>query len=356
MTQIQKFRLIGFVLIFALLCSWLPHRLYTCDENRNTPKAQEFLEETPDTLDGVFIGSSYVYSFWEPPIGWEDEGIAVYSYTASGLTVAAIRYIMADCLKTQPDALYILEIKSLLEDNPTAADLHYLFDYMPFSANKLRAIHATSRFAGISADEEVELYVPLFLFHSNWELVYYNTDYTSYGLKGAGNYPMFWERYPQTVSLEPTNPELRDDQIQVMRELLDFCDESGARVLFVATPSFVRSETYLAQLDTLGRMIQDRGYEFLNFLDPDAAVSMDPEADYYNAGHANVGGAVKFTDYFSRYLAERYGFADKRGQPGWESWDASVEQYKSIIWEPLWEFNSPRYGPPPGWAAEASGT
>ena len=348
MTQTQKFRLIAFVLIFAVLCTWLPHRLYSCDENRNTPKAQEFLDEAPNSLDGVFLGSSYVYSFWEPPIAWEDEGIAVYSYTASCLPAAAMRYVMADCLKTQPDALYILEVKTLL-DFPRATDLHFLFDYMPNSINKLQAIHAASRFAGISYDEELEVYVPFFLFHSNWNAVFDNTDHSFYGLKGAANYPLFWMQENITTGLEPGNAELSESQLDTLNDLLDFCDDCGAQVLFIATPGFADSPAYLSQLDTMGQIIQGRGYDFINCMAPGFAVSMDLNADYYNAGHANVGGAVKFTDYFSQYLVQEYGFTDKRGQPGWESWDASVEQYKNIIWEHLWEFHSPRYGPPPGW-------
>ena len=342
MKQSQKLRLIGFVLIFLTLFSLLPHRLHTCDENRNTPKGQEFLAEAPGSLDGVFIGSSYVYSFFEPPLAWEDQGIAVYNYTASGLPAAAMQYVMADCRKTQPDALYIIEIKTLL-NFPKAADLHYLFDYMPKSTNKLLAMHACARYAGLTAGEELELYVPLFLFHSNWEAVYDNRDGSAWGLKGAGNYPMFWERYPMTEGLQPDAESLTEAQLSTLEKLLDYCDESGANVLFVATPSFVLSENYLGQVDTLGQMITDRGYSFLNCLKPDAGPEMDPEIDYYNPGHTNIGGAAKFTDFFSAWLAEEYGFADKRGQPGWESWDSSVGQYKDVIWEFLPE----RYGPPP---------
>ncbi len=206
-------------------------------------------------------------------------------------------------------------------------------------------MHACARYSGLSAAEELELYCPLLLFHSNWESVYDNTDLSTWGLKGAANYPMFWERYPMTQGLEPDTQELSRTQLDALTSMLDYCDRTGANVLFAATPSFIDSDLYLSQIDTLGRMITDRGYDFINCLDPNWAgeIRLDPETDYYNAGHTNINGAVKFTDVFSRYLAETYDLSDKRGQPGWESWDESVSRYKDIIWE----FVPERYGPVP---------
>ena len=333
MKQTDKLRFISFFLIFAFLASFLPRRLRTCDENRNTPKGSEFQSETQD-LDAVFIGSSYVYSFWEPPLAWEDAGIAVFSYTSSAMPAAAMQYIMADCIKTQPEALYILEVKTFL-NTPTASDLHYLFDYMPASTNRMLAKHACARYADLTLGEEIELYVPLFLFHSNWELVYDNRDAEAWGLKGAGNYPMFWESTPMTDGLHAESTGLTEKQFDALSSLLDYCDETGVRVLFTATPSYITDDMYFDQLDQIGEKITERGYTFLNFAEGDMPeqIGIDPEEDYYNAGHTNIGGAVKFTDYFTDYLVETYQFTDKRGMEGWENWDASVEQYKAVIEE-----------------------
>jgi hypothetical protein len=43
-------------------------------------REKEFKREKQGKLDAVYIGSSQVFSFFEPPLAWDDYGIAVFDY------------------------------------------------------------------------------------------------------------------------------------------------------------------------------------------------------------------------------------------------------------------------------------
>ena len=47
----------------------------------------------------------------------------------------------------------------------------------------------------------------------------------------------------------------------------------------------------------------------------------------------NGVGAQKCTAFLSSYIAKNYGLEDKRGEMGFESWDAAYEQWKQELEE-----------------------
>jgi len=55
------------------------------------------------------------------------------------------------------------------------------------------------------------------------------------------------------------------------------------------------------------------------------------ETDFCDRRHLNVHGGIKFTEYVSKYLIEHYGFEDKRGVDGYESWDLAAKTYDEKI-------------------------
>ena len=60
----------------------------------------------------------------------------------------------------------------------------------------------------------------------------------------------------------------------------------------------------------------EKGLKYLNFLDVQAELGIDWEADTYDTGlHLNVYGAEKLTDYFGRILSRECGLPDRRDDP-----------------------------------------
>ena len=116
MTKGQIFRSILFVVICVAI--FLVVQFYlTCPEDyRNNEWIGGFFEEEPETLDAVYLGSSEVYAFFQPPLAWDKYGIAVHNFTSNSQPFEAAKYIIEECRKTQPNAVFIIDTKQLIKN------------------------------------------------------------------------------------------------------------------------------------------------------------------------------------------------------------------------------------------------
>ncbi|MGI5850084.1 MAG: hypothetical protein ACOX8Q_08505, partial [Christensenellales bacterium] len=53
--------------------------------------------------------------------------------------------------------------------------------------------------------------------------------------------------------------------------------------------------------------------------------------DFYDARHTNIKGAIKYTNYFGKYLLDNYHLEDHRGDDRYSSWDESYKKYIEIV-------------------------
>ncbi len=331
---VRVLKAVLFVAIFVVILTGVSRVLVSHDDTRNYQWIAGFYEEEPETLDAVYLGGSNVYTFWEAPLAWHDYGIAVYPYTCSAQPNGATKYLVEEARKTQPDALYIVSLNRAA-DKVSGEQIHYLTDYMPYSINRFRIIHRLCGLAGLSLSESLEYYFPLTLFHSRWStLTEEDFSYEINGLKGACSYTAFLKKSVD-VSGNFRATTRRDTVSEVMldnlNELMDYCDEEGVRLLFVLSPQSKTDESYLAKLNTVVDLVESRGYSCVNMMDQIDEIGLDLTIDYYSELHTNIHGSLKTTNYLAEYLVENYGFEDKRGQSGYEDWDASYDQYLELL-------------------------
>ncbi len=313
-----------------------------CAVNRNLGNADKrtyqawsgFYSERNNSLDAVYIGASNVYPFWAAPVAWHDTGNAVYPLSLPGLPARAIKYVMEEARKTQPDALYILSLNDFKDMNYSVPQMHDTADYMKVSGTKYRMIKDLSAHASSEADP-LEFAFPFVRYHSRWsELSTYDYVYTNSGLKAASTYRLFLansnkvtDNYTETEQTVVLNPE----QQEVLDDLVDYIREESVHVLFVIAPQAIKNESTVAQLNMIVKILEDSGYDVLNLQSSADEIGLSRLIDYYNENHLNVHGCLKFTRYMERYLQERYHFTDKRGMAGYEDWDQSYDLYREVI-------------------------
>lgn len=322
-----------FAILIALVIP-LSKVMTSTEDYRNYQWIHGFFEERENSLDAVYLGSSGTYAFWAAPLAWENYGIAVYPVVSNAQPLAAAEYIIREGRKTQPNALYIVKV-SMLGVDFTSPQLHYLLDYFPNSLNKIKMTDTLLDLSGYEDKDRLEFYFPLYRYHSRWsELTENDFDYELDGLKGGSTYKSFLQKstdvsasYRQTDRRVP----LPDSVYGYLDSLLNYCDKESVRVLFVVSPHNNVNENELALLNSICDIVQVRGYPVLDMNDLTDEIGLDRTTDYYNAGHTNVHGAVKITDYLSQYLVEHYGFKDKRGDPAYADWDQAYEKYNEII-------------------------
>lgn len=304
-------------------------------------------EERKGALDVVIIGASQTYASWSPILAWENYGIASYCYGVASQHIEAYRYMIEEARKTQPDALYIISIGSPgLGIRTTEA--HYLTDFMPPSLTRLRILHAYYKYNDYTISDKAELMFPLLRFHSVWdELTEEAFHKQPVFAKGAYRYPYFLgntvnisELVSQYSERKEQKKELSAEQVEVLQDLLQYLKENQVQAMFQLTPVFSYSEDAFGEINTILDLAEKQGFQVLRSKNHLGEIGLDYTQDYWDRGHTNIHGAVKYTRFLAEYLLEQYHFTDKRGDPAYADFDAAMEEYLPVISPYLLDFET----------------
>ncbi|MBE6775104.1 MAG: hypothetical protein E7543_02825 [Ruminococcaceae bacterium] len=315
-------------------------------DSKDYKRINGFFDERENSLDAVFLGSSATYAFWTPPVAFAEYGITVYSFSNAAQPTFAARYLIEDARKTQPDALYIINISHLLENYGN--HLHKLLVNYPNSINKLEMTDYLCDMGGLSLSERMEHYFPIIRFHERWsELTKEDFKPSEDKYKCGSTYTSFLSKTTDVSGLKydfETRAELSENDLRGLTELMDYCEQTEVKVLFVIVPQAVSDKERFAEQNTTADILTGRGFDVLDLRKHTEEIGLDLSADYYNAKHTNLHGSLKITDYISRYLVENYGFGDKRGQEEYSDWTEASAKYYEKISEYLTPAESERLG------------
>ena len=319
------------VVFLALLCV---QRVFGIRDYSIYSREHGFKQEKKNAVDAVYIGASHVFSFFEPPLAWNDYGIAVFDYAIPSMPLSSIEYRIREACKTQPDALYIINLNGFKATKVYNQNLHRNLDYMPWSLNKLKMMRTLIGKSGFKGSRIAEYFLPLIRFHSSWStLKSEDFDHPVNGLKGAYTYGPYLTAVTDMTgqfSFTQERGELSADQEEALKNILALCEEKNLKVLFVMAPQKL-DEEFLAQINTIEDIVTEKGYDCLDLRNRMEEMQIRMDTDFHDENHLNVHGAIKYTDYLARYLQETYGFSDRRGEAGMESWDRSVSLYMDVI-------------------------
>lgn len=299
-------------------------------ENYTLQIFSSFYEEEENSLDAVYLGSSVTFTAWLSPLAWEHYGIAVSPFSNSEQPFEAAEYLIKEARKTQPDALYIVPISAGADDGVTDVRMHYLTDKMPLSWNKIQLVRKLREYEEIDWTEQLEYLFPLIRYHSRWtELAEEDFFWPNNGYNGSNYRSNFRNSTNVASSYRATDrtAKLSESSQDALESLMSYCDMEQINILFVIPPALRRDEYELAQVNFVKETVEDHGYPVLSLRSSVDDIGLDTTKDYYNAIHTNIHGAIKVTDYLSCYLVENYGFADKRGDPAYSSWDDAYSRY-----------------------------
>lgn len=326
---------IAFIGIFLILYSGMATVFSNNPDFRIYQSVHGFYEEPANTLHGVYIGSSNCYAFWNAMIAWEKYGLAVFPYSTPSMPFFATKYIIQEVRKTQPEAVFIVNVNHLDFDDLNASYIHHLTDYMPDSELKRELRDYLCDLLELSRWDRLEFDLPWLRMRQTWWLYLEQGIKPELdGMKAACYYENYLtrcydltHRYKHTQRREP----LTERQRESLEDLLDFCEAEDIRVTFVSVPRGERTAEALGRINTACDIIRDRGFTLLYLTDALDEVHIDLRQDFYETKHTNIHGSIKFTDYISKYLIETYGLDDRRGDPAYRSWDEGWERYHAIL-------------------------
>lgn len=329
------FKAVSAVLVFTLVFLSV-QRVVTIDtEDMSYGFMRGIYEEKENSLDAVYIGSSDCYAFWSPTLAWKEYGINVCTYTCPRKPLTVTEYMMKEARKTQPDALYIVNINTLGEKPTDDVVMHRLLDNMPNSILKWQLAQYLFDSAELSFSQRLQYYFPIIRYHSRWNQLSVGNLARWVNDKKNGNVQPAHLKIMRDISSAYHTSSERADISELLKDslesLLDYCDAEKVKVLFVTVPRAEDKLSDVKKYNTVNDYVSKRGYPVLELNSQVDKIGLDLKSDYYNNKHLNIHGAIKYTRFLSEYLVENYGFKDKRNDPSYASWDSAVEVYGKVI-------------------------
>ncbi len=313
--------------------------------------------EPANTLQALFLGSSHVHFGVSPMALYERYGIPAYDIATDGQPVAASFFWLKEIYRCHSESLdtVILDV-STLKREPGDARYHKAIDFMHFSSNKLCAVKSYSgNFSELLVNS-----IPLLSYHERWkelsrrDVAKFFMEPQVY-LRGYFYHTSRWIRDADDFSKIVTpirildqyaeDMVLNEKSVKYFRKMADFCEGHDLRLLLIKIPTNWSSAFHNA----VQALADEYGLDFLDFnVEPyyskinfNLAANVITPPDINNL-HLNYYGAAKLTDYLGKYLIEKCGARDVRGDPKYAFMEEQLADYhRHIISAPLAEFTDP---------------
>ena len=332
MTRKQLVQSIIFVVLFLYILMTVTYIIRTNGDVKD--RFTGFYAEKKDTVDVVLVGSSPVYPYFATPMMWGEYGICAYPISSNLQRPVAAIGLLEEIRKTQSPSLYIFEMRMYTaRDMDLTNNMAYtrgVTDNMKYSWNRVKTINAMVD----DVSERHTYYFDIFKYHSNWKTMVLPEQLACFRYEKMDDqkgYVMTDEVGPceavDTSGITERLP-MPEFQEECLESLLEYLKENDLQALFILSPTVMEEEKQ-KMYNYIEDMVNASGYEFLNMNDYYGVLGLDFAADFSDyGGHVNGVGAQKCTAFLSSYIVENYGLEDKRGEKGYESWDAAYAQWQ----------------------------
>lgn len=285
-------------------------------------KWKEFYNLPPNSLDLVFIGSSYAYRTFDPEVF--DKKLNINSFNMGSPLQKPVEsyYVLKETLKYQKPDLVVLDINwGLFNEDKYFNTKLWNFDNMKFSSNKMGYF-----FNVFDRDQYIYVFFKSVRYHDEIDkLVENNTsnnntqDADSYlkNYKGKGfiidnnvvDVKSVEKRF-ENGSNNPSKYKWNKEQLKYLDKIVTLCKDKKVKLLFVTAP---QSPIYLKLYDThwfdydnirqtAGNLAAKYGVEYLDYNTINMEEKLVTNQDFSDSSHLNYGGAQKISSHLADYL------------------------------------------------------
>lgn len=271
--------------------------------------ANGIMGEADQTVDVLILGDSESYFAFMPLKLWNDHGITAYGCGTLAQILPYSEEFLHKAFEKQSPKVVILETDNIFTwTSPDDSILH-----------------------------KTQNVLPIFQYHDRWKNMTkndFNFEYdSSYIDLTKGYYLAFdvkepveydWYMYPSKEC-----EEIPVTCYEYVKDIAKYCDENGAKLVFVSTPS-VKCWNMMRH-NSVEKLAEELGIDYIdmNLIDE---IGIDWTRDTRDAGdHMNYFGATKVTEYLGNYLIETGLFSSHRGDEKYTQWDTNLEEFNAII-------------------------
>lgn len=331
MHRLKRWREPFFAAVFLVLTGWM----IVFASNILRPKQEfygsawnAFLAEPADSLDVLWLGSSFAYCDVDPVTVYANSGLTGFVLGGSEQPLGLTYWYLREALRTQSPACVVLEATSLFF-RPYQNYTEQNVAQMPLSLNRLGAI-----FTAAEPALRPDLLFDLSLYHNRWSQLQ-RTD-LRVGILGPqpsiykGYTPVYHTREGVTLALSIedrwVSPEDYAANLAWMDKIFALCRAHGVQCIVTVNPSYSRCppETYArigAELQAL-----DSSVDFRDWSACFEEIGLRPLEHLYDGGHLNQEGAAVFSAWLAGFLTEEAGLAPRpQSAENTAAWRSAVQ-------------------------------
>lgn len=281
-----------------------------------------------ENFDVLYFGTSHTMCSVLPMEMWREYGIASYNLGITAGRIPEAYWTLVNALDHNAPKLVVLDCFYMdsQEKSTTVGQVHSFLDAFPMSINKLRAIRYLSEDNEyISKMGKIGLYFNFMAYRQNWDKIDRSSfDMTPDPEKGA----MMKTHVSAPETSEKTDKVLKTEGnvigIEYLYKIIALCKEKNIDLLLTYFP-FPAGEERYEEANLAGRIAQEEGLNYINFLDMGI---VDYDTDCNDSGsHLNAAGAKKVTSFLGKYIQDTYGIPDHRGEADYAHWNGDYERY-----------------------------
>ena len=323
--QTSKWREPIFALLFVLLAGLLIGALSLAFRPLRVDYGAvwgPYLAEPEDSLDYLWLGSSYAYCDVDPVVIYDQTGLTGYVLAGPEQTLSQTYWYLREALETQSPGLVVLEGSALAfqkYQNYTQVNV----GYMPFGLNQLGAIFTASE-----PELRTGLLFPLYFYHNRWKeltvseaadaLLPSETD----TLKGFTPVSGVFEQIADGPFTRESQPEeVYEENLSWLSRIAALCKEREIPMALVFHPTYSQLSPDTRQ--HIAADASELGISFFDWTEESAAVGIAPSLHYYDPGHLNQEGAALFSAWLGDFLTGALGLTPRAQEPenaaAWES-------------------------------------
>lgn len=291
-----------------------------------------YLCEPKDSIDVLFLGSSYAYCDWNPEIMYAASGLTGYVMAGSEQTPSITYWYLKQALKTQSPQVVVMEGSSFffeMYQNYTQINL----DYMPRGIDRARAILDAAE-----PDKRLGLFFDLYFYHDRWKELTrediaklitpasadVNKGYTYvdnvYDTKGSTPY----HREPSK------DTEAYAKHLEAFEKIAELCRDKGIDLIVTINPTFSQCSQEI--YDKLERDLTGIAPEadFMLLANSFDEIGLDISRDLYDGGHLNFYGACKFSEWTGKMLLGKGYSPREQTKENAAAWDDGAQYWLNL--------------------------
>lgn len=312
MKEISKkvIKIVTFVLCAVILFSFISNILErkTYDGAWNyMAKFNEFYSLEDNTLDYIGVGSSHMYCTLNPLEVWKKSGVAGFVLATQRQPLRASYHYIKEAFKTQSPKYVILEGYMICVEEPNDSGVLYdAIDPLKPSFNKFQMINNL-----VPYDQRPNYYFNILKYHSRWSSV--TADEVNIILdKPVDTYKGF---VPLQGSFSGNNHipdyenakdvQLSEYNIDILDDIYELTKSHNAELIIMFGPCESDSVSLIEKIKAEKKWANKKDVPVLDYTQLLNTIGINPECDYYDAGHLDVSGAAKVSSHFADFLLKK---------------------------------------------------